>query len=80
MKEQMAQDEMASYWLDGEIEEWNFQEIADDANFYINESGKLAIVFDEYQVAPGYMGAATFEIPTEVVSGILKDSYLGYLW
>ncbi len=34
------------------------------------------IVFDEYQVAPGYMGIVTFEIPTEAVAGIVKEGYL----
>lgn len=76
MKEQMAQDESIIYWVDSDITEWNFQEIAEDVNFYINNSGKLTIVFDEYQVAPGSMGVVAFEIPTEAVSDILKDGYL----
>lgn len=76
MKEQMAQDESKSYYVDSEVPEWDFKELPDNANFYVNESGKLAIVFDEYQVAPGYMGVVTFEIPTEVVAGIVKDGYL----
>ncbi len=76
MKEQMAQDESIIYWVDSDMTEWNFEEIAEDVNFYINKSGKLTIVFDEYQVAPGSMGVVTFEIPTEAVSDILKDGYL----
>ena len=76
MKEQMAQDESIIYWVDSDMTEWNFEEIAENVNFYINKSGKLTIVFDEYQVAPGSMGVVTFEIPTEAVSDILKDGYL----
>lgn len=45
-------------------------------DFYINDSGKLVLVFDEYEVAPGYMGVVSFEIPTEVVADIVKEGYL----
>lgn len=75
MKEQMAQDESKTYYIDSEMPEWDFKELPDNANFYVNESGKLVIVFDEYQVAPGYMGVVTFEIPTEAVEDIAKDGY-----
>ncbi|MCI8299086.1 MAG: DUF3298 and DUF4163 domain-containing protein [Lachnospiraceae bacterium] len=76
MKQQMAEDETKVYWLDSDVPEWNFQEISADVNFYINESGKLTIVFDEYQVAPGSMGIVSFEIPTEILKDIVKDGYL----
>ena len=76
MKDQMAQDETKTYWVDSDVPEWNFTELSDTASFYISESGKLMIVFDEYQVAPGYMGVVTFEIPTETVKDIVKDGYL----
>lgn len=76
MKEQMAQDESKIYWVDSDMPESEFSELPDTVNFYINESGKLVIVFDEYQVAPGYMGVVTFEIPTETVKDIVRDGYL----
>lgn len=76
MKMQMEEDESKVYWLDDEVEEWNFKEISEDVDFYINESGKLVVVFDEYEVAPGYMGVVSFEIPTEVVQSIMKEGYL----
>ncbi|NBH12711.1 DUF3298 domain-containing protein [Lachnospiraceae bacterium] len=76
MKQQMAEDETKVYWLDSDVPEWDFQHISEDVNFYINESGRLTIVFDECQVAPGYMGIVTFEIPTDVVQDIVKDGYL----
>ncbi len=76
MKIQMEQDESKAYWLDDEVDEWNFKEISEDVDFYINESGKLVIIFDEYEVAPGYMGVVSFEIPTEVVQPIVKEGYL----
>ncbi len=76
MKEQMAQDESKSYYIGSDVPEWDFKELPDNANFYVNKSGKLVVVFDEYQVAPGYMGVVTFEIPTETVADIVKDGYL----
>lgn len=72
MKKQMAEDENVTYWLEDEIEEWNFKQIKEDQNFYINDKGNLVISFDEYEVAPGYMGAVAFEIPREELTSILK--------
>ena len=38
MREQMAADETVQYWLDDpEVEEWNFDKIAEDQDFYVNE-------------------------------------------
>ena len=52
--------------------EFNFQSITEQTNFYFNESGELVIAFDEYEVAPGYMGAPEFVIPQKVTAGLLK--------
>ncbi len=76
MREQMAADEMIAYWVDSEVPEWDFQSVNDDTTFYVNEAGKLMIVFDEYEVAPGYMGSVEFEIPTEVVEDLVQDGFL----
>ncbi|OJT72202.1 anti-sigma factor, partial [Clostridioides difficile] len=32
-----------------------------------NKNGNLVISFDEYEVAPGYMGAVEFVIPNKVI-------------
>lgn len=76
MQSQMAKDENITYWLDSDVPEWNFTKLPDSVNFFISASGKLNLVFDEYEVAPGYMGIVTFEIPTETVKDIVKDGYL----
>ena len=61
MKERMEADENVVYWLENEdIPEWNFQVIAEDQDFYVNSSGQVVICFDEYEVAPGYMGCVEF--------------------
>lgn len=63
------------YFLPGGI--WDeadcFQSIAEDQNFYVDETGRLVIVFDEYEVAPGSMGAPEFAIPTHTLNGLLAQ-------
>ncbi len=72
MKQQMDSDESKSYFLNDEIEENNFNKIKEDQNFYFNKDKNLVICFDEYEVAPGYMGTVEFIIPSDVVENILK--------
>jgi len=76
MREQMEEDENVMYWLDGpRTEEMDSADLFDriDANqkFYINKNRKLVIAFDDYEVAPGYMGAVEFVIPTDKIDGNL---------
>lgn len=72
MAEQMKAGE-ANYFLPGGIwsDEECFQSIEDDQSFYINNSGQLVIVFDEYEVAPGSMGMPEFVIPSSLLNGLL---------
>lgn len=72
MREQMAADEMVYYWVDDEIEAMNFKTITDETSFYLNEQDEIVIAFDEYEVAPGYMGCVEFVIPKEVTENIRK--------
>ncbi len=67
MEEQMSEDENVIYFLDNpETEEWNFKQVKDDQNFYFDSKGNLVIAFDEYEVAPGSMGALEFTIKDPV--------------
>lgn len=76
MERQMAEDEMISYFTDNEYGE-GFTTIRPDQNFYITDEQKLVISFDKYEVAPGYMGVVTFEIPTKIVKDLLvSDVYI----
>ena len=70
MKEQMAADEGKMYFLDEVNPDDNFTAIAPDQNFYLNADGELVIAFDEYEVAPGYMGTVEFTIPAAVTEAI----------
>lgn len=70
MKQQMKEDPNKIYWLTDEDAE-PFKTILPDQTFYITEDHKLVISFDEYEVAPGYMGVTEFTIPTRVISNLL---------
>lgn len=40
-----------------------FQSITADQRFYISEAGNPVVIFEKYEIAPGYMGQQEFEIP-----------------
>lgn len=75
MKEQISSDPDKYYWIEPNEEE-SFKAITKDQQFYINEEGKLVIVFNKYQVAPGAMGVVEFVIPTEVIQNELVGTNL----
>lgn len=70
MKARMAEDENQIYFVDTDMPEDDFQQIAADQSFYFNQEGKLVIAFNEYEVAPGYMGCPQFIIEDSVVAGL----------
>ncbi len=77
MKEQMKADDGKAYFIDNDdMPELNWKGLTEDADFYVNSKGELTIVFDKYEVAPGYMGGCEFVIPTEVIQGSVKEAYL----
>ena len=73
MRDRMKADESVTYFIGSdEMPEEGFNRVKEDQNFYFDESGQLVIVFDEYEVAPGYMGIVEFTIPDSVTGEILK--------
>lgn len=56
-----AEDPKASYFT----EEGGFSGVGDDQKFYIREDGTPVLVFEKYQVAPGYMGIQEFPVEAE---------------
>ncbi len=66
MKDQMSKDDSLIYF-DKEKDGEGFDRITGEENFYFNKNGELVIVFDEYEVAPGYMGSVEFTIPKSTV-------------
>lgn len=76
MKRQMATDGEVSYFLEDEFE-GHFERINLNQNFYITDHHKLVISFDKYEIAPGYMGIVTFEIPSAILKDLLvSDVYI----
>lgn len=73
MVSRMQADENLYYFVDDpEVSDSNFTQLKPDANFYFNAQGGLTIVFDEYDVAPGYMGPQEFVVDSDAVRAILK--------
>lgn len=62
--ERIAADENMIYWGfgedDGMIE--GFETVNEDTRFYLNQDGNVVIVFEKYEIAPGYMGIQEFVI------------------
>lgn len=74
MRKQMAEDSSIHYFLPEEELADGFQKISENQEFFLNDQGHVVITFQQYEVAPGYMGGVTFEIPTEVIAGLLADT------
>lgn len=73
MRKEMQADESKIYWIDSEediVEQ--FEAIKEDQNFYLNKDGQIVICFDEYEVAPGYMGLVEFAVEEEAVAEIIR--------
>ncbi|MNO57207.1 Anti-sigma-V factor RsiV [compost metagenome] len=77
---QMKADPDIVYWIPESGDELStdmFTSISKDQSFYINNDGKLVIVFNEYDVAPGFMGSVEFVIPTEVIAeDLVSQKYI----
>ncbi|MBD5486747.1 MAG: DUF3298 domain-containing protein [Lachnospiraceae bacterium] len=73
MRAAMAEDEMNMYWVDNtDMPDINWEGIKEDQNFYFDGKGNIVFVFDEYEVAPGYMGAQEFMVERSVFEHLLK--------
>lgn len=66
MAEQMAADDSKVYYYNSEEPAEDFKGLKGEESYYFNEKGEIVIVFDEYEVAPGYMGVVEFTIPKSV--------------
>lgn len=78
MREQMADSGDEMYWIDENSDEsdtklnWGdlLSNVGNNNLYKIDENGDLVIVFEKYDVAPGYMGNPEFVIPTDVVAAM----------
>lgn len=64
MKDRMAKDDSLYYFAPG-VEESGLAltELPETMQFYVSGEKTITVSFDEYEVAPGYMGVQTFEVP-----------------
>jgi Protein of unknown function (DUF3298). len=72
MKERMEKDENLIYWTEEEDPTDAFKKIDVNQNFYFDKDNNLVICFDEYAVAPGYMGTQEFTISRDLIKELLK--------
>lgn len=72
---EMEADSNEIYWLDGNVSGNDYIEQGKNHNFYWAENGDLVIVFDKYEVTPGYMGTPEFTISKSVLGDSLSAKY-----
>ena len=75
MRERMEEDTNNKYWVDDAELGEDFVKLAENHNFYWDENEDLVIVFDKYEVAPGYMGTPEFTVSKELIRDVLKTEY-----
>ncbi len=71
MEQQMEADQNVQYFLNSDMPDEDFKGLKGDESYYFNDKGELVIAFDEYEVAPGYMGAVEFTIPQSVTGKLV---------
>lgn len=63
MKARMEQNPSLTYYIDGyEEPSFLFSGIKENQSFFLDENEQVNILFQSYEVAPGYMGAQVFTI------------------
>ena len=72
MRAQMKEDENIAYFIDLDLPEMDFAGLTGEESYSFSDSGELVIYFDEYDVAPGYMGAVSFMIPLDVTGQLFQ--------
>lgn len=75
MRREMDENEDAVYWIDGADVGESFTSLSGSQNFYFDASGNLIIVYNKYEVGPGYMGCPEIEIPSQDFQAYLDYSY-----
>jgi len=72
MKAQMEADESLAYFFDDPVIGEDIVYVTDNQNFYFDENNNLVMVYNEYTVAPGYMGMPEITIPVDVYEPLMK--------
>lgn len=72
MKAQMEADENVVYFFDDPVIGEDITYVSDAQNFYFDENNNLVMAYNEYEVAPGYMGMPEITIPVDVYEPLMK--------
>lgn len=73
MRAAVAEDAGNTYWVDREDKpDMNWKGLTAEQDFYFDTDGNLVLAFDEYEVAPGFMGAQEFTVEKSVYGDLLK--------
>lgn len=75
MREQMEKDEDIIYWVDDSVMGEDLISLNENHNFYWSKNGDFVIVFDKYEVAPGFMGTSEFVVNKNIIKDTLKPEY-----
>jgi hypothetical protein len=74
MKAETREDGKSVYWVnDDDAANDRFVGIDASHNFFINDARQLVIAFDKYEVGPGFLGTPQYNIPTELIAGVLAE-------
>lgn len=72
MKALMEADENVVYFFDDPAIGEDITYVSDNQNFYFDENNNLVMAYNEYEVAPGYMGMPEITIPVDVYEPLMK--------
>ena len=74
MMQQAADDPNVRYWNDDP----QAAALSAEQNFYLTENGDLVLVYDQFTVAPGYMGCPAFTIPAKECARYATPRYTAF--
>lgn len=74
MMQQTADDPNVSYWDDDP----QAAALSAEQNFYLTENGDLVLVYNQFTVAPGYMGCPAFTIPAQELARYTTPQYTAF--
>ena len=79
IKNQMALEMAANsnivYWTEETEPGQSFTPLSEEQNFYFDENGNLIIVYNSYEVAPGFMGCPEIVISKDAIEPYLDAKY-----
>ena len=75
MEAEMRADHTLVYWYEPGEDGYEGLQLTEDHDFILTEDGNLILPFDEYEIAPGFMGTPSFTVATEVFEEFLAEEY-----